>query len=256
MTTPAEPPKIEGSNDKEKDDELKASLEQDMEQVSQMDMDHVLPADATPFSRDIIEDPQATKVVHAEEAATEIVGEAQKATLPKAKKARAEKRKRAAATDLDLAQGTPAPNMIVEFTDLVNARFKEITEQLTDLKKLRGSEAPLQANGIVTSAPRILVEDPVLNSDYELRQIHDHPDIITDGHVHQTRPSSYTPTKPAYSAHLDEAESYSTKFRRALQTTQFNSDEVRHRSQNNPIEMGLTYSSYNSSSDTGKTILF
>lgn len=240
MANNQEAPKIEGSNDIEKETDQKEQKELLVEQAIQMDLPDVPPNDETPFSRDVEAPPQEDKVELAKEAAKKTVSEAQRASLEKARAARAEKRKREKATGQDLNQGGPAPDLLQTFVQAMNSKFETVLEQLADLRKIQATQGPLQDQHNVLPTPSKQVPLPAGSNDYMLTQTVDQPEEFpTRGGI---RPRSPSPQeRHVRSRMLDEAESYNSRFRKALETNQFVNQASRQRVATNPTEMGSTY---------------
>lgn len=138
--------KVEGKKSVSEQTSEKYAQDEVLEQATQMDMEIPRAAEVNRESRDIATPPQEMLVQEAEKIAKNYPTDKQRATLEKARAAKAEKRKQRMLEGKKGAQGTPAPDLIVQVSELLNSKFESVNKVLDDIKKFIPYESPVQTN--------------------------------------------------------------------------------------------------------------
>ena len=247
--------KVEGRKGNQEQVAEKYEADEILEQASQMDMEVLRAAEVVAESRDVATAPQSEVVAQAEDIAKKYPSDRQRATLAKARAAKAEKRKARELHGHQAAQGTPAPDLINQVSALLNSKFDNVNKQLDDLKRYLPYESPSQTNH---------VQDTVTVKPVELEsasQIHQMQSTHADNRVPVLLPSQQQPihapvhdlevTPPTQVQTRYQEESYPQKrvrsnydtlrdakrntsmFTKAMSQVNFNSDEVSQRAKIN-----------------------
>lgn len=235
MSSTAPLPKIQGKKDKDRAEvEDRVEEQEVLEQATQMDLVKPDAVDETPYSRDIVRPPQETIVEKAKKEEPNQTKHWWEASLPKARAARAEKARLRKLQNQQAAQGAPIPHGFEERIDSLHKKFEQFDTTLQDLKKLIAHEAPLQSSGIVPDAVEQPRAQPIAAypSTYQVAIPRDHPKTLplsTSGtRIQHTR----SPRRRSRSrSPISEQERFTRKFQKAMDHFQFQTQEVRQRTE-------------------------
>lgn len=245
--------KVEGRKSNQEQVAEKYQEDAVLEQVSQMDMELPRAAEVVPESRDVAQPSQDVKIAQAEDIVKKYPTDRQRATLAKARAAKAEKRKLREMEGRQAAQGTPVPDLINQVTDLLQSKFDAVNKQLEDMKRYLPYEAPLQTNHLQAATAPQPVELESASQLHQLQNIHvDNQTAVplpaVPSHtavpiqpLPDPRERSTTPPSRAYPLKrtmdpqypLREAKRNRNLFTRAMNSVNFNSDEVAERAKFN-----------------------
>ncbi len=226
-------PTVQGTKEENSSPEEREKIQVELEQSTLMDLETKIPVDEVQYSRDIAQAPQQKIVEKAKETvnAVDHLGAKWRASLAKARSVLAEKRKTGQLRGKKAAAGSPAPDLLVEFSKRLRAEVEPVMAQLEDLKKFIPHEAPLQAQQIVEPVQQHAVEE----------------ESGPSGDVYVVAPGD----EPAYQMKNDEAppppakrmklpqEHFKNSFTKAFQHFDFNTMETRDRAKVDPVAHGL-----------------
>ncbi len=159
--------KVEGKKSASEQTSEKYEKDEEMEQVYQMDMELPRAAEVVAASRDVNTQPQEQVVAEAEKIVKQYPTDKQRATLEKARAAKAEKRKVRMLEGRQGAQGTPAPDLLNQVTELLNSKFDSVNKVLDDIKQYLPYESPVQTNHQVIPVTSEDVSLPTNPSTYQ-----------------------------------------------------------------------------------------
>lgn len=221
-------PILEGKKQAPKDEEQKEKQSVEIETNALKDIHPPIPSEEEKPSRDVEEkNSLQDKVEIHEEAQNVAVLEKQKASTTNAKKTIAERKRREKSDGKNGAQGTPAPDLLSEFSTKMNAKFDEILQALHDFKRIRPLETSAQSIGeksaiqtvqqisVPTAQPDEIIPVPVSR-----RVREEYPSI---------EPASAKQQFPRESVDPQEYEYFAKKFKRTNQNIEFYDRDVRER---------------------------
>lgn len=246
--------RIEGKQSAEEQVTEKYEKDEVLEQASQMDMELPRAAEVNRESRDIATPPQPTLVAEAEKIAKQYPTDKQRATLEKARAAKAEKRKLRMMSGRAGAQGTPAPDLITKVSEMLNEKFASVNQVLDDIKKYIPYEAPTQTNHLVPKHQEKPVSLPTNPESYQVQNTSsdnkvpftlapDNSSVPRDSSPPPVRiiPSDNSyPLQDRYTTHqmTRDLRNNKRRFTQALSSIDFNNEDVMHRAKINFNEMG------------------
>lgn len=235
---------IEGKNDPVRTTESRTEDQTLLEQSTQMDLEVKRPVDETAYNRDIEREAQEEVVSQAKERVKNgYNNDRWRASLPKARKALADKRARLKAEGRNGKQGTPAPDLITDIAKMMDERFAHFNTQLEDLKKIYPKADPLQPQGAVMPHETALQEVPEHPNDIMPLPPKDAPEypIIPDRSLLEldVEPASkrqkMVESQPQQE-YLHQQENFNRKFKKALDHMQFTNQEQRDRAKSDPSQ--------------------
>lgn len=247
--------RVEGKQSAEEQVTEKYEKDIVLEQASQMDMELLRAAEVNRESRDIATPPQPQLIAEAEKIAKKYPTDKQRATLEKARAAKAEKRKLNMMNGRAGAQGTPAPDLITQVSELLNSKFESVNQILDDIKKYIPYEAPTQTNHSVPMAPEKQVSLPTNPETYQVQNSGTDnkvaftiaPDSSTGmkrarspSPVRLTPVDNSYPLRDRYTTQQMNRDQRNNKrrFTQALSSIDFTNEDVMHRAKINFNEMG------------------
>jgi hypothetical protein len=235
MTEPL--PIVEGRRDKPNDVEERVERQELLQQAAEMDAPRVLPTDELREYSDIEKKESQDQIL---EKATEInkrvISDKQRATLERARQAKAEKKRRMesdnSGSNHNAAQGTPVPDYLVDAIKTLQENQEKYFARMTDLLQLQAYEAPLQQQHIVkTSVPQPVKppNDPQSVQMMPKREMGEleNPSLL------QVR------DMPRPSRMQDEANAFKRKFQKAFENNEYYTEEVTKRAHVNPTTSGM-----------------
>lgn len=240
-------PIIEGRTDEKNETEERVERQTLLQQAAEMDAPRQIPTDEMREYSDIEKPESQEKLL---ETATEInkrvITDKQRATLERARKAKAEKKRRMESGNVgdnhNAAQGTPVPDYLVDAIKSIQENQEKYFNRLEDLLKIQPYEGPLQAQEQIvsnTSRPR-LVTPPSTANDPQSRFLlpsSENPSPPENSTLLQVSDSRRTVPKQE-SRMLQESDSFKRKFQKAFENNEYYTEEVNQRARQNPREMG------------------
>lgn len=223
-------PILEGKKEAPKDEERKEKQSTEIEANALKDLHPPIPSEEERPSRDVKGDtPLEQKVEIHQENQELAVLEKQKASASNAKKTVAERKRRERSDGKNGAQGTPAPDVLTQFSEQMNAKFEQILQALHDVKRIRPLETSAQSIGEVSNiqtTQKINVPnvqpDEVIPVPVSRRVREDYPSIEIEPMKQQFPRESIDPQDYEY---------FAKKFKRTNQNIEFYDRDVRERGQ-------------------------
>jgi hypothetical protein len=224
---------VEGKEQKERSTQERSEDQTLLEQASQQDLETKRPTDETPFSRDIVREPQEEVVEEAKENVKNgYNNDRWRASLPKARAALADKRARAKAEGRNGKQGTPAPDLITDIAKMMDEKMAHVLTHLEDLKKVYAKEGPLQAQHAVLPAQTAVKEVPEHPSDLLALPKHDKPEypVLPDRTELEIEVApKRMKIEPPQIDPVQEQQKFTRKFQKALEHMEFQNQEMHDR---------------------------
>ena len=221
-------PILEGKKQAPKDEEQIEKQTVEIEANALKDIHAPIPSEEERPSRDVVEEHSLEEKIEIHQEGQNIaVLEKQKASSTNAKKTVAERKRREKSDEKNGAQGTPAPDVLSEFSARMNAKFDEILQALHDVKRIRPLETSNQSIGepssiqttqmisVPTAQPDELIPVPVS------RRVREEYQVIEAKPLKQQFPRE--------SVDPEDYEYFAKKFKRTNQHIEFYDRDVRER---------------------------
>lgn len=146
----AAPPEIQGAKQQASEAEERVERQEVGEEAAELALPVPLPAEETATNRDIEEKESISeKIETAEKANKKKLSEKQAAQLANARAKRAEKKRIREAEGKQGAQGTPSPNLLADFSSLLESSMSTVLKRLDAMETRLPYEAPTQVNHYV-----------------------------------------------------------------------------------------------------------
>lgn len=231
MTEPL--PDIVGQEDPPDETQERVDRQELLDQALSMDMPRQIPTDEDKEYRDVKKPKtQSTILKNAAETNKKSITEKQRANLVRAREAKAAKRRQAAETGRNFAEGTPTPDLLIEMRKMQEEHATRIEKamqaKLDDMQKLLAREAPLQSSQIVPP-PSQFKREPVpiaaTNADYKPMIRHDNAESIPLSNPRFPAPQSLADKEK------EKARRFRENFRDVFSHYEFDTPQVLERAQ-------------------------
>lgn len=223
-------PILEGKKEAPKDEERKEKQSTEIEINALKDLHPPIPSEEEKPSRDIQGETSLEQKVEIHQENQDVaILEKQKASAANAKKTLAEKKRREKADGKNGAQGTPAPDLLTQFSEQMNAKFEQILQALHDVQRHRALETSTQSIGEKSNIQTVqkinvpnVQPDEMIPVPVSRRVREDYPDLERPPMKQQFPRESLDP---------DDYQHFAKKFKRTNQNLEFYDRDVRERAQ-------------------------
>jgi hypothetical protein len=239
-------PILEGKKEAPKDEERKEKQSIEIETNAHLSIGPPLPSEETLPSRDLKETPLEEKVEIHEQAQEIAVLEKQKAGSEHTKKVIQEKKRRQKSEGKNGAQGTPAPDLLTQFSEKMDQKFEQILKVLHDVQRIRPLETAnqmIQEPSSIERTQRINVPtaqpDESIPVPYSKRVREQYPDLDSNQDPQQLFPRNFVSP--------EEYSHFAKKFKQTNQNIEFYDRDLRKRaSQDQSVGQRPSSSSHHS----------
>lgn len=242
-------PIVEGKTDELRAIEERVDEQVLLQQAAEMDATRVIPVDEMREYSDIKKpEPQEKLLEEAREFNNKrIITDKQRASLERARKAKAEKKRRMEAENTpdnrDAAQGTPVPDYIVNALKDLHTNQEKYFSRLEDLLKVQPYQGPLQPQHIVQSSAPVVVKPPQTANDPHSMNLlpkveHNQLENPSLQKPEKRYPSSMEYVSPDQDV-LEETSRFKRKLNEAFKLMEYYTPEVNKRASLDPNGMGI-----------------
>lgn len=223
-------PILEGKKNAPKDEEQKEKQLTEIEINALKDLHPPIPSEEEKPSRDVQGDTSLEKKaqIHQENIESAVL-QKQKASASNSKKTITERKRREKADGKNGAQGTPAPDVLTEFSHKMNAKFDEILQALHDVKRVRALETSSQSIGEKSNIQTVqnisipnAQPDEIIPVPVSKRIREEYPSI---------EPVPMKQQFPRESVDPEDYDYFAKKFKRTNQNIEFYDRDLRQRAQ-------------------------